>query len=120
MIVASLRSGAPMCHMRAQEHARRWARAPHREPVLARLCLIETLSADRVVLRERQRIVRAFSPVVNEQLAMAPLKVPRCMFVGSGGLKDKGDLTHFDTASVREFGRRYGLAFLLLDPGWGK
>jgi hypothetical protein len=64
--------------------------------------------------------VRAFSPVVNEQLAMTPLKVSKCVFVGSGGLKDKGDLTHFDTASVREFGRRYGMAFLLLDPGWGK
>jgi hypothetical protein len=59
-----------------------------------------------------------FGSVVNEQLATAPLKVPRSAFVSSNGLTDKGDKTHFDTKSLREFGRRYALAFLSLDASW--
>jgi hypothetical protein len=55
---------------------------------------------------------------VNMQLATLPLTVPRCVFVASDGLKDKGDFVHFDAASQREFGRRYAHAFLQLDPGW--
>lgn len=49
---------------------------------------------------------------VNEQLATVPLYVPKSAFVSSQGLKDKGDLLHFDTPSLKEFGRRYALAFL--------
>jgi hypothetical protein len=58
------------------------------------------------------------APKVNEQLALLPLHFSRTAFVSSAGLKDKGDSTHFDTPSVREFGRRYAHAFLMLDPGW--
>ena len=60
----------------------------------------------------------AFDAVVNEQLATVPLKVPRSAFVSSNALTDKGDKAHFDTRSLREFGRRYALAFLSLDAGW--
>jgi len=62
----------------------------------------------------------AFDAVVNEQLAIVPLKVPRSAFVSSGGLTDKGDRTHFDTRSLHEFGRRYALAFMSLDATWGR
>lgn len=57
-----------------------------------------------------------FTDLVNEQLALMPLRIPHCSFVSSAGLTDKGDHAHFDTPSVREFGRRYGFAFLGLDP----
>jgi hypothetical protein len=63
---------------------------------------------------------RDLAAVVNEQLAMIPLAVPRTAFVSSQGLVHKGDNVHFDTPSLREFGRRYGLAYLSLDPTWQK
>ncbi len=43
-----------------------------------------------------------------------PEKLARVAFVSSEGLKDKGDKTHFDTASYRELGRRYADAYLRL------
>jgi hypothetical protein len=61
---------------------------------------------------------RVYAATVNEQLALIPLKVPHCGFVSSAGLVHKGDGTHFDSASAREFGRRYALAFMALDPAW--
>lgn len=59
-----------------------------------------------------------FALQVNEQLALLSLTVPHVGFVSSEGLTDKGDHTHFDSRSQREFGRRYALAFLALDPTW--
>jgi hypothetical protein len=41
-------------------------------------------------------------------------KVPNVAFVSAEGLKDKGDKTHFDADSYREFGRRYAAAYLEL------
>jgi hypothetical protein len=55
---------------------------------------------------------------INEQLTLIPFTVAHSAFVSSAGLKEKGDKTHFDAASQREFGRRYALAFLSLDPSW--
>jgi len=49
---------------------------------------------------------------VNSELATLPLHVPRSGFVSSQGLKDKGDQLHFDSPSLKEFGRRYALAWL--------
>lgn len=43
-----------------------------------------------------------------------PQKVRLTAFVGAGGLKHKGDKTHFDADSYREFGRRYAAAYLKL------
>jgi len=43
-----------------------------------------------------------------------PEKLARVAFVSAEGLKDKGDKTHFDTASYRELGRRYADAYLRL------
>ena len=59
-----------------------------------------------------------FAPLVDEQLATIPLHVPRTAFVSSAGLKHKGDKVHFDSASLREFGRRYALAYMSLSPEW--
>ena len=61
-----------------------------------------------------------FARTVDEQLAIIPLQVPRTAFVSSAGLKPKVDNVHFDAPSLREFGRRYAHAFLMLDPGWSK
>jgi hypothetical protein len=49
---------------------------------------------------------------VNAQLATLPLHIPLAAFVSSQGLKDKGDQLHFDSPSLKEFGRRYALAWL--------
>ena len=62
----------------------------------------------------------AFARTVDEQLAIIPLKVPLAAFVSSAGLKPKSDNVHFDAPSLREFGRRYAHAFLMLDPSWSK
>lgn len=60
-----------------------------------------------------------YKRMVNEQQALLPLSVPRVAWVSSAGLKHKGDDVHFDTPSLREFGRRYAMAYLSLDPAWG-
>ena len=52
----------------------------------------------------------SFWPVVNEQLATIPTRVPRTAVVDSTGLNHKGDVVHFDTPSLREFGKRYATA----------
>jgi hypothetical protein len=59
-----------------------------------------------------------FTRQMNEQLALIPFVVPHSAFVSSAGLVDKGDSLHFGSASAREFGRRYGMAFLTLDAEW--
>ena len=41
-------------------------------------------------------------------------KIPRTAFVSAEGLKDKGDKTHFDSPSYREFGQRYAAEYLKL------
>lgn len=55
-----------------------------------------------------------FAAVVNEQLATLPLWVKRTGFVSSAGLGHKGDEVHFDSAALRELGRRYALAWMAL------
>ena len=51
-----------------------------------------------------------FWPVVNEQIATLPQRIPNSAVVESKDLKHKGDGVHFDTPSLREFGRRYAAA----------
>lgn len=52
----------------------------------------------------------SYWPLVNEQLAGLPAAVPNTAVVESSGLQHKGDGVHFDTPSLREFGRRYATA----------
>lgn len=60
-----------------------------------------------------------FANIVNEQLALIPLRGKGAAFVSAAGLRHKGDDLHFDAASLREFGRRYALAYCSLDATWG-
>ena len=60
----------------------------------------------------------AFAGAVNTELASLAARFPTVAFVTSGGLKDRGDQLHFDSPSLREFGRRYAHAFMMLDPTW--
>ena len=53
--------------------------------------------------------------IVDRAHRELPQKVKRTAFVSAEGLKHKGDKTHFDSDSLREFGRRYADAFLKLE-----
>lgn len=55
-----------------------------------------------------------FWPVINEQIATLPQRVPKAAVVEATGLKHRGDELHFDTPSQREFGKRYAEAMLRL------
>jgi thiol-disulfide isomerase/thioredoxin len=68
-------------------------------------------------LHERKGNPQPFASVVNEQLAQVPRAVPASAFVTSKGLVHKGDQVHFDSASLRELGRRYADAYLKLPIG---
>jgi hypothetical protein len=59
-----------------------------------------------------------FALAINEQLALTPVAIFRTAFVSSAGFGHIGDELHFNAEAQREFGRRYGLAFLSLDPAW--
>jgi hypothetical protein len=61
---------------------------------------------------ERPDFPNPYAMQVNEALATMPLHVPLCRFVASEGLGHKGDVLHFDSKALREFGRRYALAWL--------
>ncbi len=56
-----------------------------------------------------------FKKQVDQAHRDLPAKIPHTAFVSSDGLKDKGDKTHFDADSYREFGKRYAAAYLKLD-----
>jgi hypothetical protein len=49
----------------------------------------------------------SFWPAVNGQIDSLPKLVTRCGVASSEGLVPKSDNVHFDTPSLREFGRRY-------------
>jgi len=66
----------------------------------------------------REKNDYAMARMVNEQLAQLAVNGTRVAFVSSGGLNHKGDVLHLDSPSLREFGRRYAHAFLMLEPNW--
>jgi hypothetical protein len=51
---------------------------------------------------------------MNALLLEFPKSHPNTACAESNGLTDKGDLTHFDAKSLREFGKRYAQAYLKL------
>jgi len=53
-------------------------------------------------------------PVVNAQLQTLPDRVRLTAVVSSEGLEHNGDVVHFGTPALREFGRRYAAAMLKL------
>lgn len=56
----------------------------------------------------------SYWPLVNEKIATIPVRIPSSAVVESTGLQHKGDHVHFNTESLREFGRRYAVAMKLL------
>jgi hypothetical protein len=61
-----------------------------------------------------------YTRVVNEAIAKLPEQIPAAGCAPSKGLKDKGDVLHFDAASQRELGRRYAAEMMRLQAGQGK
>lgn len=55
-----------------------------------------------------------FRRLVDQAHRQLPQQVSMTAFVNSQGLKHKGDQVHFDSASYREFGRRYAAAYMQL------
>jgi acetyl esterase/lipase len=55
-----------------------------------------------------------WAKVVNNEIKTFGRRFDHCASVSADGLKDKGDQTHFDSASAREMGRRYAEAMLKL------
>jgi len=66
-----------------------------------------------VILGETGRF-REDGAAINAALATVPSQVPHSAFVPADGLTDMGDKLHFDSPSLREFGRRYARAWLAL------
>lgn len=52
--------------------------------------------------------------MINEALASLAMNEKNVAYVPSGALTHKGDILHFDSPSLKEFGRRYAMAFLML------
>lgn len=59
----------------------------------------------------KKRGTQYYADIVNEQLKTIVNEHENITFVSSEGLTDKGDLLHFDTKSLREFGIRYAKAW---------
>jgi hypothetical protein len=51
-------------------------------------------------------------PVINSIIRAVAASTKNAALAESKGLTHKGDFTHFDAASAREFGKRYAAAFL--------
>jgi len=62
----------------------------------------------------------ANAQAVNDALHAVAASLPRVACVDAKGLMHKGDTTHFDTAALREFGRRYAKAMQALNAKTAK
>lgn len=71
-------------------------------------------------LYTREKNDYPYARMVGEQQAAFSVAEHKVGFASSEGLGHKGDVLHFDSPALREFGRRYAHAFLALDPAWGK
>ena len=52
----------------------------------------------------------SYWPLVNEQIGSLPERLKNTAVVSAKGLEHKGDVVHFNSASLREFGKRYAAA----------
>lgn len=64
--------------------------------------------------RESKEGKPSYWPLVNEQINSLPKLVPHTAVASSKDLKHKGDGVHFDSPSLREFGKRYATAMQAL------
>lgn len=69
----------------------------------------------RFLNRESKDGKPSYWPLVNEQINALPKLVPHTAVASSKDLKHKGDGVHFDSPSLREFGRRYAAAMQALE-----
>lgn len=70
-------------------------------------------------LKEDNNGKPSYWKAVNEQIASVPTLAKNVAVVESSGLKHKGDVVHFDSASLRELGKRYADAMQRLQKGAG-
>lgn len=68
-------------------------------------------------LKDRPQNPHPFAGQVNQALATVPLYIQNAVFVSSAGLDHKGDILHFSSPALREFGRRYALAWMAASGG---
>ena len=68
----------------------------------------------RLELGPAHRAKSPWAKVVNTALENFPKRLAALRLRHAAGLKDKGDHTHFDSASQREFGKRYAAVMLKL------
>ena len=61
---------------------------------------------------------RTYANIVNQQIDSLPRLLDHVATAPVNGLVAKSDGLHFDSASQREFGRRYAAAFFTLAPKW--
>jgi hypothetical protein len=59
----------------------------------------------------------SFFNIINQQLRGLVEQVPDYACVSAAGLTDNGDALHFNSASLREFGRRYADAYVAIAGG---
>ncbi len=81
--------------------------------MIARLRADLNASDVPVVMGELLRS-RPNNAAFNEALPAISVAVPLCTYVSSQDLVHRGDKVHFDSASLRTFGKRYAAAFLEL------
>ncbi|MDR3191455.1 MAG: sialate O-acetylesterase [Treponema sp.] len=65
-------------------------------------------------LKDNPKNAEPFFPVVNRELAKLAAENRGMALAGAEGLVSKGDNLHFDSKSLREFGRRYFQKYLEL------
>jgi carbohydrate esterase-like sialic acid-specific acetylesterase len=68
----------------------------------------------RYLQRESKDGKPSYWPLVNEQINSLPKLVPHTAVASPKDLKHKGDVVHFDSPTLREFGKRYATAMQAL------
>jgi hypothetical protein len=68
-------------------------------------------------LKDNPENTESFFPVVNRELAKLAAENGSMALASAEGLVSKGDNLHFDSKSLREFGRRYFQKYLELEAG---
>jgi hypothetical protein len=70
-------------------------------------------------LKDNPKNAEPFFPLVNQELARLAAENRNMALASAEGLVSKGDSLHFDSKSLREFGRRYFQEYLKIEPSAG-
>ncbi|MSU65122.1 MAG: sialate O-acetylesterase [Opitutus sp.] len=98
----------------ADRAAEKMASYPKRFAALAARLRLDLNAPDVPIIAGELFNGRPENGPMNAMLGTLGNTVTRYACVAAKDLKDKGDQTHFESASVREFGRRYAGAFFQL------